>query len=235
MPHRRRTAVLISGRGSNLRALLAAAQAADYPADIALVISNRPDAAGLALAREAGVTATAVDHKAYPSRAEFDAELDRALRRHDIELVACAGFMRILTHRFLDAWAGHIINIHPALLPLYKGLDTHGRALVDGVRVHGCTVHYVVPEIDAGPIIAQAAVPVLSGDTAGDPRLASARSRAPALSHGAGAGRRRPRPAGGRKGGDRRTNRSDGPGVFANAPRPFDTGLTALLRVRLTL
>jgi phosphoribosylglycinamide formyltransferase 1 len=165
MPHRRRTAVLISGRGSNLRALLAAAQAADYPADIALVISNRPDAAGLALAREAGVTATAVDHKAYPSRAEFDAELDRALRRHDIELVACAGFMRILTHRFLDAWAGHIINIHPALLPLYKGLDTHGRALVDGVRVHGCTVHYVVPEIDAGPIIAQAAVPVLSGDT----------------------------------------------------------------------
>jgi phosphoribosylglycinamide formyltransferase 1 len=166
MAHRRRTAVLISGRGSNLQALLAAAQAADYPADIALVISNRPNAAGLALAREAGVTATAVDHKAYPTRAEFDAELDRALRRHDIELVACAGFMRILTGRFLDAWAGSIINIHPALLPLYKGLDTHGRALADGVRVHGCTVHYVVPEIDAGPIIAQAAVPVLSGDTA---------------------------------------------------------------------
>jgi phosphoribosylglycinamide formyltransferase 1 len=166
MPHRRRTAVLISGRGSNLRALLAAARAPDYPAEIVLVISNRPDAAGLALAREANVIATAVDHTAYPTRAEFDAELDRTLRRHEIELVACAGFMRILTAGFLEAWAGKIINIHPALLPLYKGLDTHARALADGVRVHGCTVHYVVPEIDAGPIIAQAAVPVLSGDTA---------------------------------------------------------------------
>ena len=166
MPHRRRTAVLISGRGSNLQALLAAARDEDYPAEIALVISNRPEAAGLTLAREANVTATAVDHTAFATRAEFDAELDRALRRHEIELVACAGFMRILTTDFLDAWAGNIINIHPAILPLYKGLDTHARALADGVRVHGCTVHYVVPEIDAGPIIAQAAVPVLSGDTA---------------------------------------------------------------------
>ncbi len=163
--HRRRTAVLISGRGSNMQALLAAAQSPDYPAEIALVISNRPDAAGLTLARETGVTAVAIDHKTFPTRAAFDAELDRALRRHDVELVACAGFMRILTAGFLDAWAGSIINIHPALLPLYKGLDTHARALADGVRVHGCTVHYVVPEIDAGPIIAQAAVPVLSGDT----------------------------------------------------------------------
>jgi phosphoribosylglycinamide formyltransferase 1 len=165
MAHRRRTAVLISGRGSNMQALLAAAGHAEYPAEIVLVISNRPDAAGLAMAREAGVTAIAIDHKTYPNRAEFDAELDRALRRHEIELVACAGFMRILTGRFLEAWAGSIINIHPALLPLYKGLDTHARALADGVRLHGCTVHYVVPEIDAGPIIAQAAVPVLSGDT----------------------------------------------------------------------
>lgn len=165
MPHRRRTALLISGRGSNLQALLAAAQSPDYPADITLVISNRPEAAGLTFAREAGVTAVAIDHKTFPTRAEFDAELDRALRRHDVELVACAGFMRILTAGFLDAWAGSIINIHPALLPLYKGLDTHARALADGVRVHGCTVHYVVPEIDAGPIIAQAAVPVLSDDT----------------------------------------------------------------------
>jgi phosphoribosylglycinamide formyltransferase 1 len=164
--HRRRTAVLISGRGSNMQALLAAAQTPDYPAEIALVISNRPDAAGLTLASDAGVTAIAIDHKAFATRTEFDAELDRTLRRHDIELVACAGFMRILTAGFIDAWAGSIINIHPALLPLYKGLDTHGRALADGVRVHGCTVHYVVPEIDAGPIIAQAAVPVLSGDTA---------------------------------------------------------------------
>ena len=166
MTHRQRTAVLIAGRGSNLQALLAAARAPDYPADIALVISNRPDATGLALAREANVTATALDHKACPTRAEFDAELDRTLRRNAIELIACAGFMRILTAGFLDTWAGNIINIHPALLPLYKGLDTHARALADGVRVHGCTVHYVVPEIDAGPIIAQAAVPVLSGDTA---------------------------------------------------------------------
>jgi phosphoribosylglycinamide formyltransferase 1 len=163
---RRRTGVLISGRGSNLQALLGAARAPDYPAEIALVISNRPDAAGLTLAREAGVTATAVDHTAFANRAEFDAELDRTLRRHEIEIVACAGFMRILTAGFLEAWAGSIINIHPALLPLYKGLDTHARALADGVRVHGCTVHYVVPDIDAGPIIAQAAVPVLSGDTA---------------------------------------------------------------------
>ena len=166
MPHRRRTAVLISGRGSNLQALLAAASAPDYPAEIVLVISNRPDAAGLTLARDAGATATAVDHKAFATRAEFDAELDRTLRRHEIELVACAGFMRVLTADFLNAWAGNIINIHPALLPLYKGLDTHARALADGVRVHGCTVHYVVPEIDAGPIIAQAVVPVLGGDTA---------------------------------------------------------------------
>ena len=162
---RRRTAVLISARGSNMQALLAAAGAPDYPAEITLVISNRPEATGLAVAREAGVTAIAVDHKSFATRAEFDAELDLTLRRHEIELVACAGFMRILTAGFLDAWSGSIINIHPALLPLYKGLDTHARALADGVRVHGCTVHYVVPEIDAGPIIAQAAVPVLSGDT----------------------------------------------------------------------
>jgi phosphoribosylglycinamide formyltransferase 1 len=166
MTQRRRTAVLISGRGSNLQALLVAARDPAYPADIALVVSNRPDAAGLAAAREAGVTAVAIDHTGFAGRAEFDAEIDATLRREAIELVACAGFMRILTADFLNAWEGRIINIHPALLPLYKGLDTHARALADGVRVHGCTVHYVVPEIDAGPIIAQAAVPVLSDDTA---------------------------------------------------------------------
>jgi phosphoribosylglycinamide formyltransferase 1 len=166
MAQRRRTAVLISGRGSNLQALLAAAREPAYPADIALVVSNRPDAAGLAAAREAGVKAVAIDHTGFAGRAEFDAEIDATLRREAIELVACAGFMRILTADFLDAWEGRIVNIHPALLPLYKGLDTHARALADGVRVHGCTVHYVVPEIDAGPIIAQAAVPVLSDDTA---------------------------------------------------------------------
>jgi phosphoribosylglycinamide formyltransferase 1 len=165
MPHRRRAAVLISGRGSNLQALIAAARDAACPAEIALVISNRPDAAGLDLARDAGIEAVAIDHKAYPGRAEFDAEIDRTLRRARIDLVACAGFMRILTAEFLHAWEGRIINIHPALLPLYKGLDTHARALADGVRVHGCTVHFVAPEIDSGPIIAQAAVPVLSDDT----------------------------------------------------------------------
>ena len=165
-PNRQRTAVLISGRGSNMQALLAAARAPNYPASIALVISNRPDAAGLDFAREAGVTAIAIDHKSFQTRADFDAEIDRTLHHHTIELVACAGFMRILTADFLHAWAGRIINIHPALLPLYKGLDTHARALADGVRVHGCTVHYVVPEIDSGPIIAQAAVPVLGDDSA---------------------------------------------------------------------
>jgi phosphoribosylglycinamide formyltransferase 1 len=166
MTHRRRTAVLISGRGSNLQALLAAACGPDYPAEISLVISNRPDAAGLALARDAGVMDLAIDHKAFAGRAEFDAELDRSLRHDDIELVACAGFMRVLTADFLHGWEGRIINIHPALLPLYKGLDTHARALADGVRVHGCTVHFVSQEIDSGPIIAQAAVPVLSDDSA---------------------------------------------------------------------
>jgi phosphoribosylglycinamide formyltransferase-1 len=162
---KRRTAVLISGRGSNLQALLAAARDPAYPADIALVVSNRPDAAGLALARDANVTVVAIDHKAFATRADFDADLDRTLRHHDIDLVACAGFMRVLTAGFLSAWEGRIVNIHPALLPLYKGLDTHARALADGVRIHGCTVHFVVPEIDSGPIIVQAAVPVLGDDT----------------------------------------------------------------------
>lgn len=166
MAQRRRSAVLISGRGSNLRALIAAAREPAYTADIVLVVSNRPDAAGLGLAREAGITAIAIDHKSFAGRPAFDAELDRTLRRHDIEIVACAGFMRILTADFLSAWEGRIINIHPALLPLYKGLDTHAKALADGVRIHGCTVHFVTPEIDSGPIIAQAAVPVVSDDTA---------------------------------------------------------------------
>jgi phosphoribosylglycinamide formyltransferase-1 len=165
MTQRRRTAVLISGRGSNLRALTAAARDPAFAADIVLVVSNRPDAAGLAFASDAGITAVAIDHKSFAGRPEFDAELDRTLRRHEIEIVACAGFMRILTADFLRAWEGRIINIHPALLPLYKGLDTHARALADGVRIHGCTVHFVVPEIDSGPIIAQAAVPVLGDDT----------------------------------------------------------------------
>ena len=163
---RRRTAVLISGRGSNLRALVAASRDPDYPAEIVLVVSNRPEAAGLAFARESGIEATAIEHQRFPGRPEFDAELDRTLSRHGVGLVACAGFMRILTAGFLGAWAGRIVNIHPSLLPLYKGLGTHERALADGVRVHGCTVHFVTPELDSGPIIAQAAVPVLGDDSA---------------------------------------------------------------------
>ena len=166
MAERRRTAVLISGRGSNMRALAAAARGSRYPAEIVLVVSNRPDAAGLAIAREAGLAAVAIDPRSFAGRPGFDAELDRTLANHGVELVACAGFMRILTAEFLHAWEGRIINIHPSLLPLYKGLDTHGRALAEGLRVHGCTVHFVTPELDSGPIIAQAAVPVLSDDSA---------------------------------------------------------------------
>lgn len=162
----RATAVLISGRGSNLQALIAAAGRPGYPADIALVVSDRPEAAGLDRAREAGVATLAVDRKACGSRGAFEAELDRALARHRVDLVACAGFLRVMSAAFLAPWQGRIVNIHPSLLPLYKGLDTHARALADGVRVHGCTVHFVTPELDSGPIIAQAAVPVMPGDTA---------------------------------------------------------------------
>ena len=162
---RRRVGVLISGRGSNMMALVEAARRPDYPAEIALVLSNRPDAAGLAWARGQGIAAQAIDHKAYASRDAFDAALDAALKEARIELVACAGFMRLMTAPFVTRWAGRMINIHPSLLPLYPGLQTHARALADGVRIAGCTVHFVVPEMDAGPIIAQGAVPVVDGDT----------------------------------------------------------------------
>jgi phosphoribosylglycinamide formyltransferase-1 len=162
---RRRTAVLISGRGSNLAALIAASAQPDYPAEIALVISNRPDAAGLAYAEQAGVRTAIVDHRGCERRA-FEAELDAALREAGTELVCLAGFMRLLTADFVEGWRDRLINIHPSLLPSFPGLDTHGRALAAGVRIHGATVHFVRPETDAGPIIAQAAVPVLPGDDA---------------------------------------------------------------------
>jgi phosphoribosylglycinamide formyltransferase 1 len=162
---RRRVGVLISGRGSNMRALVEAARQPDYPAEIALVISNRPDAAGLAWARGQGIPAQAIDHKAYATRETFDAALDAALSGARIDLVACAGFMRLMTAPFVTRWAGRMINIHPSLLPLYPGLHTHARALADGVRIAGCTVHFVVSDMDAGPIIAQGAVSVLDGDT----------------------------------------------------------------------
>lgn len=164
---RRRTAILISGRGSNMAALIAAAGAADYPAEISLVLSNRPGAAGLGHAAAAGIATAAVDHTVSGSdRAAFEHAMQAHLDRHGIEIVCLAGFMRLLTPAFAARWSGRMINIHPALLPSFKGLHTHERALQAGVRIHGATVHYVVPEVDAGPIIAQAAVPVLDGDTA---------------------------------------------------------------------
>jgi len=158
------TAILISGRGSNMAALIEASRAPDYPAHIGVVIADRPDAGGLALAREAGVEALAIDAKAAGGRTAFESALDAALRARGTELVCLAGFMRILSAGFVKRWPA--LNIHPSLLPAYKGLDTHARALADGAREHGCTVHWVSPELDSGEIIAQARVPVLPGDDA---------------------------------------------------------------------
>ena len=148
-----------------MRALVEAARAPDYPAEIALVLSNRPDAAGLAWARDAGVAVAAVDHKIYAGREEFERSMQAMLAIHRIDLVCMAGFMRLVTPWFIGQWAGRMINVHPALLPAYRGLNTHVRALADGVKIHGCTVHFVVPAMDEGPILAQAAVPVLDADT----------------------------------------------------------------------
>jgi len=161
-----RVAILISGRGSNMDALIAAARAPEFPAEIALVASNRPDAAGLAKAKAAGIAVAAVDHKIFAGREEFERSLDLVLETHRIDFICLAGFMRLLTPWFIGKWRGHMLNIHPALLPSFRGLHTHERALADGVKIHGCTVHFVVPEMDEGPIVAQAAVPVLDDDTA---------------------------------------------------------------------
>ncbi|TYC63320.1 phosphoribosylglycinamide formyltransferase [Rhodobacterales bacterium] len=163
---RKRTAVLISGRGSNMSALISAAQSPDYPAEVALVLSNRPDAKGLERAAENGIPTTVVDHKLFSGdRQAFEKAVDDILKEHRIELVALAGFMRILTPYLVDAWANRMINIHPALLPSFKGLETHERALSEGVKLHGATVHYVSSEMDDGPIIMQGAIPVLDTDT----------------------------------------------------------------------
>jgi phosphoribosylglycinamide formyltransferase 1 len=163
---KKRVAVLISGRGSNMAALIEAAKAKDYPAEIVLVVSNRPEAAGLVSARAASVATAIVDHTLFgEDRAAFERALDAELQAHRVDLVCLAGFMRLLTPWFVARWSGRMLNIHPALLPQFKGLDTHRRALAAGVKRHGATVHFVVAETDSGPIVAQDWVPVLEGDT----------------------------------------------------------------------
>lgn len=162
---RQRTAILISGRGTNMAALIAAARNPSYPAEIALVISNIPSAKGLEIAEAAGIKTLIVSHKEYSNKSMFEEKILQALNEARIELVCLAGFMRVLSASFLSHFEGRILNIHPSLLPAYRGLDTHKRALADGAKEHGCTVHIVVPELDAGPIIAQVKVPVLESDT----------------------------------------------------------------------
>ena len=162
---RLRVAILISGRGSNMQALIEDCARPDSPAEIALVISNKAEAEGLARAGTAGIATAVVSHRAFADRAAFEADIDAKLRAAGIQLVCLAGFMRILSDEFVAAWRDRMINIHPSLLPSFRGLDTHARALAAGVRLHGCTVHFVRPEMDTGPIIVQAAVPIASADT----------------------------------------------------------------------
>ena len=168
MTKRKRVGVLISGRGSNMSALIKACNKPTYPAEIVIVISNRPDAPGIEIAAKSGLATRVIDHKNYPSREAFETDLDAALREADAELVCNAGFMRLLTEGFVEAWRDRHLNIHPSLLPAFKGLDTHERVIAAGVKISGCTVHFVRTEMDAGPIVAQAAVPVLPEDTPGD-------------------------------------------------------------------
>jgi phosphoribosylglycinamide formyltransferase 1 len=164
---RKRVAVLISGRGSNMVALIEAAKAADYPAEIVLVVSNRPDAAGIAHARNAGIATTIIDHTDYgKNREAFERALQAVLEGSGIEIVCLAGFMRLLTPWFIEHWEGRMLNIHPALLPNFKGLHTHEQAIAAGAETHGATVHFVTADMDSGPIVCQASVPVVEGDTA---------------------------------------------------------------------
>ena len=156
--------ILISGRGSNMEALIAARDAGQLPVNIAAVISNRPDAAGLETAARAGIVTHYVDHKGFAERDRFDAALAECIDGFAPDLVVLAGFMRILSDGFVRHYAGRLMNIHPSLLPTFPGLHTHRRALEEGVRIHGCTVHFVTPALDHGPIIIQAAVPVVDGD-----------------------------------------------------------------------
>jgi phosphoribosylglycinamide formyltransferase-1 len=161
-----RTAVLISGRGSNLAALIEACRGPNFPAEIALVFSNVETAEGLKIAADAGIPTKALSHKAFASREEFDAAIDKALTDAKIDLICEAGFMRIHSDGFVRKWEERMLNIHPSLLPAFKGIRVHQQAIDAGVRISGCTVHFIVPELDSGPIIAQAAVPVFPDDTA---------------------------------------------------------------------
>lgn len=162
----KRTVILISGRGTNMAALIQAAREKDYPADIVGVVSDRGDAEGLKAAESIGVATRVVAREDHPSGEAHDKALAAALGRMGADIVCLAGYMRVLTPGFVNLWQGRLINIHPALLPAFRGLDTHRRAVEAGVRIHGCSVHFVTPAVDDGPVIAQAAVPVLVGDTA---------------------------------------------------------------------
>ena len=161
---RKHVAVLISGSGSNLQALIDACAASDYPAKIVLVLSNKADAYGLKRAEQAGISTEVIQHVDFPTRDAFDAAMQEKLHSYGVEIICLAGFMRILTPEFVAKWEGKMLNIHPSLLPSFKGLHTHKRALETGVKIHGCTVHYVNEELDSGAIILQAAIPVLPQD-----------------------------------------------------------------------
>lgn len=158
-------AVFISGRGSNMQALMRACAQADFPARITVVLSNRSEAAGLTIAAQAGIATEIVDHKNYPDKASFEAAVLKTLEKYDVGLICLAGFMRILSAGFIEEWPGKIINIHPSLLPAYKGLDTHARVIADGATESGCSVHFVTPGMDEGPVILQKKVAVLPADT----------------------------------------------------------------------
>lgn len=162
----KKVAILISGRGSNMTALIDAASDRDYPAEIVLVISDKADAQGLGIARARGIATQVVARRDHPSKDAHDAAIHKALTGAGVDIVALAGYMRLLTTPFVELWQGRMINVHPSLLPLFRGLDTHRRAIEAGMRVAGCTVHFVTPEMDGGPIIAQAAVPIRVGDDA---------------------------------------------------------------------
>ena len=169
---KKRVGILISGGGSNLQALIDAAQSEGFPAQIALVLSNNKEAYGLKRAQKAGIETMVVNHRHYDTREDFDHAMHKILRAKECELLCLAGFMRILSEGFVQKWAGKMLNIHPSLLPKYRGLHTHARALAAGETEAGCTVHWVVPELDAGPIIAQASVPIFPEDT---PEILAAR------------------------------------------------------------